>query len=74
MPECVITKAFVGPDGALMVGQLVSIPDGTRLAQLTDLHYVRIATDAEIASAEEVPVEPPQLSSPSAARKIRRRR
>jgi len=58
MPWCVVIKKFGGSNGTnLLVNQLVDIPDGTRLSQLSEQRYVRLATPKEIASAEDVEVE-----------------
>ena len=62
MPWCVAQKRFGGPQNAtFMIGQLMELPDGTRLAQLIEQRFVRLATQKEIETAEEVDVEPTPL-------------
>ena len=72
MPWCAVLKRFGGPGGVeLQVGNLVELPDGTRLSQLIEQRYVRLATPAEVESAEEVDTPPP---TPKKKPTVRRRK
>jgi hypothetical protein len=74
MPWCVVQKRFGGPRGALfLIGQLLELPDGTRLHQLIEQRFVRLATQKEVDGAEEVDVDvdPP---TPTETPKVRRRK
>lgn len=74
MPWCVTVRRFGGSGGEqLLIGQLVEIPDGTRLRQLIEQGYVRLATPKEVDTAEEVevdePAPPPPLRKPLTVRR-----
>ena len=72
MPWYVVVRRFGGTNGAaLLIGQLISLPDGTRTNQLVEQRFVRPATPTEVESAEEVEVDAPP---PSETPKVRRRK
>jgi len=75
MPWCVVQKRFGGTNGAgLLLNQLVEIPDGTRLHQLIEQRYVRLATQAEIDTAVEEEVTDVPTPPPTKATTVRRRK
>ena len=73
MPWCVVQRRFGGPKGAtFLIGQLIELPDGTRLNQLVEQRFVRLATQKEIDGAEEVDVD--ATPTPSTTVKVRPRK
>lgn len=60
----VVLRAFGGPDGRLIPGQLVDSSGWKNESYLLDQHYLRSATEYEVTHAEEVEVEEPQSRLP----------
>lgn len=64
--QCVVIRPFDGPDGRLQVNQLIDSTDWRNERYLLEQRYLRVATDAELASVVEVEVQEPE---PSVAQK-----
>jgi len=61
---CVVQKPFRGPDGMMERGELVDASGWRNTPLLIDQRYMRLATQSEIDSAEEVEDDTPPKQRP----------